>query len=60
MKSAWLQIEKQLIDSPPAIDVAKRLKKKILTSKSGVVYEGGFFIDAFIHMLVDNTRFIEN
>ena len=42
MKSAWLQIEKQLIDSPPAIDVAKRLKKKILTSKSGVVYEGGF------------------
>jgi hypothetical protein len=42
MKSAWLQIEKQLIDSPPAKDVAKRLKKKILTSKSGVVYEGGF------------------
>ena len=42
MKSAWLQIEKQLSDSPPAKDVAKRLKKKILTSKSGVVYEGGF------------------
>jgi len=42
MKSAWLQIEKQLIDSPPAKDVAKRLKKKILTSKSGFVFEGGF------------------
>ncbi|MEC7800358.1 MAG: hypothetical protein VX609_03630, partial [Verrucomicrobiota bacterium] len=42
MKSAWLQIEKQLIDSPPAKDVAKRLKSKIIKSSGGVVYEGGF------------------
>ena len=42
MKSAWSKIEKQLIESPSPKEVATRLKAKILNSKSGVVFEGGF------------------
>ena len=41
-KSAWIQIERQLNDSPRASEIAKRLKSKIIKSSGGVVYEGGF------------------
>ena len=40
-KSAWIQIEKQLNDSPGAPEIAKRLKSKIIKSSGGVLYEGG-------------------
>ena len=36
-KSAWIQIEKQLNDSPGAPEIAKRHKSKIIKSSGGVL-----------------------
>ncbi|OUU58300.1 MAG: hypothetical protein CBC20_05730 [Verrucomicrobia bacterium TMED60] len=43
MKSAWHQIEKQLLDSPKPEIAAVQLQKIIAQEKSGVFYGGGFF-----------------
>ena len=43
MKSAWQQIEKQLLESPKPEIAALQLQKMIAKEKSGVFYGGGFF-----------------
>ena len=43
MKSAWRQIEKQLLESPKPEIAAVQLQKIIAQEKSGVFYGGGFF-----------------
>ncbi len=43
MKSAWKQIEKQLLESPKPEIAAVQLQKIIAKEKSGVFYGGGFF-----------------
>jgi short-subunit dehydrogenase len=43
MKSAWHQIEKQLLESPKPEIAAVQLLKIITQEKSGVFYGGGFF-----------------
>ena len=43
MKSAWHQIEKQLLESPKPEIAAVQLQKIIAQEKSGVFYGGGFF-----------------
>ena len=43
MKSAWHQIEKQLLESPKPEIAALQLLKIITQEKSGVFYGGGFF-----------------
>ncbi len=43
MKSAWKQIEKQLLDSPQPEIAALQLHKIITKDKTGVFYGGGFF-----------------
>ena len=43
MKSAWHQIEKQLMESPKPEIAAVQLQKIIAMEKSGVFYGGGFF-----------------
>ena len=43
MKSAWQQIEMQLLESPKPEIAALQLQKMIAKEKSGVFYGGGFF-----------------
>jgi hypothetical protein len=43
MKSAWKQIEKQLLESPKPEIAALQVQKIITKEKSGVFYGGGFF-----------------
>lgn len=43
MKSAWVQIEKQLDESPEPVVVAEQILKKVYRRKSGRFYGGGFF-----------------
>ena len=43
MKSAWHQIEMQLLESPKPEIAALQLQKMIAKEKSGVFYGGGFF-----------------
>jgi short-subunit dehydrogenase len=43
MKNAWLQIEKQLNESPSAISAAKQMIKYINKERSCTVYGGSFF-----------------
>ena len=43
MKSAWIQIEKQLDESPEPLVVARQILKKVYSRKSGRFYGGGFF-----------------
>ena len=43
MKSAWKQIEKQLLESPQPEMAALQVEKIIAKKKSGVFYGGGFF-----------------
>ena len=43
MKSAWIQIEKQLDESPEPLVVARQILKKVYGQKSGRFYGGGFF-----------------
>jgi short-subunit dehydrogenase len=43
MKSAWKQIEKQLLESPKPEIAALQVQKIIAKEKSGVFYGGGFF-----------------
>ena len=43
MKSAWVQIEKQLDESPLPSVVAEQILNKVIGQKSGRFYGGGFF-----------------
>ena len=43
MFSAWLQIQKQLNDSPTPDTIAARIVKLVKKRKAGVFYEGGIF-----------------
>ena len=43
MKSAWVQIEKQLEESPLPSVVAEQILNKVIGQKSGRFYGGGFF-----------------
>ena len=43
MKSAWIQIEKQLDESPEPLVVARQILNKLIGQKSGRFYGGGFF-----------------
>lgn len=43
MKNVWVQVEKQLKESPYPANIAREIVESIENNKSGIIYGGGFF-----------------
>jgi NAD(P)-dependent dehydrogenase (short-subunit alcohol dehydrogenase family) len=61
MKNAWVQIEKQLKESPYPANIARGIVESIENNKSGIIYGGGFFqsrIAPFLRIFLHNKILI--